>query len=78
MQSHSIDALKSEIVFREQNNDNAGKDTRDQLLWAKRTLRAEMVKQKAMGTLVRMRMSNLTLDMPNKEFFNLENSTKML
>ena len=78
MQSHSIDTLKSEIVSREQNNDDAGKDTRDQLLWAKRTLLAEMVKQRAMGTLVRMRMSNLTLDVPNKEFFNLENSTKKM
>ena len=76
VESHSIELLKSEIVSLEGNNDDAGKDTRDQLLWAKRTLLTEMVKQRAIGTLVRMRMSNLTLDMPNKEFFKLENSTK--
>ena len=75
-QSISIDRLKREIVFREQNNDEDGKDTCDQLIWSKKALLEEMVRQQAIGTLVRMRMSYLTLDMPNKEFFKLETSLK--
>ena len=35
-----------------------------------------MVKQQAMGTLLRMGMGYLTLDMPNKDFFKLENNIK--
>ncbi len=53
-QSISIDRLKREIVFREQNDDEVGKDTRDQLIWAKKALLEEMVRQQAIGTLVRM------------------------
>ena len=68
-QSISIDQLKREIVFPEQNDDEVGKDTRDRLIWAKKALLEEMVRQQAIGTLVRMRMSYLTLDMPNKDFF---------
>jgi len=75
--SISIDRLKREIVFREQNNDEDRKDTHEQLIRAKKALPEEMVRQQAIGTLVRMRMSYLTLDMPNKDFFKLEMSLKM-
>jgi len=73
--SLSIDLLRTQIVALEQKTDG-GKGSYDKELWEKRALLTEMVKQQAMGTLVRMRMGYLTLDMPNKDFFKLENNIK--
>ena len=47
-----------------------------QQLSEKRTLLAEMVKERAAGAFVRLRNEKIQLDTPNKGFFNLEKMVK--
>ena len=69
-----ISVLKSEILDHEQKAGTSAKN--DQQLTEKKTLLAELVKERAAGALVHLRMSKIRLDIPNKDFFNLEKATK--
>ena len=44
--------------------------------WKKKTLLAELVKERVAGAMVHLRMSRIQLETPNKEFFNLEKAVK--
>ena len=69
-----ISALKNDILICEQ---KAGLSSVNvQQLSEKRTLLAEMVKERAAGAFVRLRNEKIQLDTPNKGFFNLEKMVK--